>query len=132
MAEIDACKVSKSGRRLWHGKIDPLLNQLLYPSQTYSTPESNVTIDEAMIRFLGRSIDIWKMPGKPIEIGYKFHFLANHGYVWDFWPHSGTKDGYDPLLSDAVQPSVGGLTPTGAMCFHLAIELAYKTMSFNL
>lgn len=132
VAEIDTPKVSESGRRLWHGKIDPPLNQLRYASQTYRTPESNVTIDEAMIRFLGRSIDICKMPGKPIEIGYKFHCLADHGYVWNFWPHSGTKDGYDPLPSNAVQPSGGGLTPTGAMCLHLAMQLPYRTMSFNL
>lgn len=132
IADINTPKISPCGRRLWHNKVDPLLDQLRHASQTYRIPESNVTIDEAMMRFVGRSVDICKMPGKPIEVGYKFHCLADHGYIWDFWPHSGTKDGYDSLPPDATQPSVGGLTPTGAMCLHLAKQLPYTSHAFNI
>ena len=132
VSPLDSPKVLPCGRRLWHGKVDLLLTQLREASQKYRTPQSNITIDEAMIRFMGRSVDICKMPSKPIEIGYKFHCLADHGYVWDFWPQSGTKDGYDPLPPTAIQPTPGGLTPTGAMCLHLAKQLPYQAMAFNL
>lgn len=84
ISEIDAPKVGEGGKRLWHDKVDPLLEKLHQYSQAYRIPQSNVTIDEAMMRFLGRSIDTCKMPGKPIEIGYKFRCLTDHGYVWDF------------------------------------------------
>lgn len=132
IAEIDAPKFTPSGSRLWHGKVDPLLDHLCLASQTYCLPQSNVTIDETIMHFLERSIDIYKMPGKPIEIGYKFHCLADRGYVWDFWPHSGTKDGYYPLSPDATQPVTGSWTPTGAICLHLAKRLPYQTMAFNI
>ena len=128
----DAPKTSPEGHRLWHGKVDPLLDTLRTSSQQYRIPQSNVTVDEAMMRFLGRSVDICKMPGKPIEVGYKFHCLADRGYVWNFWPHSGTKNGYDPLPPIAVRPTPGGLTPTGAMVLYLAKQLPYTTMAFNI
>lgn len=124
ISEIDAPKVGDGGKRLSHSKVDPLLIQLRQSSQVYRIPESNVTIDGAMMRFLGRSIDTCKMSGKPIEIGYKFHCLADHGYVWDF--------GHIPAPSEAVQPEVGGLTPTGTMCLHLAKQLPYTSMAFNI
>jgi len=132
VSPLDLPKVLPCGRQLWHGKVDLLLTQLREASKKYRTPQSNITIDEAMIRFMGRSVDICKMPSKPIEIGYKFHCLADHGYVWDFWPQSGTKDGYDPLPPTAIQPTPGRLTPTGAMCLHLAKQLPYQAMAFNL
>ena len=86
----DAPKTSPEGYRLWHTMVNLLLNVLCPSSQQYHIPQSNVTLDEAMMRFLGRSVDICKMPGKPIEVGYKFYCLADREYVWNFWPHSGT------------------------------------------
>lgn len=42
-----------------------------------------------------------------------------------------TKDRYDPLLSNAVQSIVGGLTLTGAMYLHMGKQLPYKEGCFN-
>lgn len=97
VADIDAPKFTSGPTpwRLWHGKVDPLLQQLWHASQAFRLPQSNVTIDEAMMCFLGCSVDTCKMPGKPIEIGYKFHCMVDCRYVWDFWPQS-RKDSYDP------------------------------------
>ena len=125
-------KTSQKSYQLWHSKVDPLFEVLLCSSQQYRIPQSNVTADETMMRFLGRSEDICKMPEKPIEVGYKFHCLADKGYVWNFWPHTGTKDGYDPLPSTAVKPTPEALTLPGAMVLHLAKQLPYTTIAFNI
>ena len=128
----DAPKTSPEGYRLWHSEVDPLVDVLRTSSQQYRIPQSNITVDEVMMRFLGRFVDICKMPGKPVEVGYKFHYLADKGYVWNFWPHSGTKDGYDPLSPTAVKLTPGALTPTSAMVLHLAKQLPYTTMAFMI
>jgi hypothetical protein len=53
ISHLNAPKVSPTGQQLWHAKVDPLLNQLRFASQQYRIPESNITIDEAMMRFVG-------------------------------------------------------------------------------
>jgi hypothetical protein len=104
--------------RFWHSKVDPILDQLRKSSQRYRTPSTNVAIDEAMIRCTGRSQDTYKMPSKPIEQGFKFHCLADHGYVWDFLPTS------NQAGPDKVDP-VPGLTATGEVVFHLLKKLPH-------
>lgn len=47
-----APKTSPQGKRLWHHKVDPILDQLRESSQSYRIPSSNLTIDEAMISVL--------------------------------------------------------------------------------
>jgi len=94
----DAPKTSPQGERLWHHKVDPILDQLRESSQSYRIPSSNLTIDEAMIRCTGRSADTVKMPNKPIELGFKFHCLANRDYIIDFIPTSNTSK-LDPVPS---------------------------------
>jgi hypothetical protein len=59
-------------------------------------PGSNVTLDEAMILFTGRSIHITKMPNKPISQGYKFCCMAEKSYIWEFHPSSNAVGG-DPV-----------------------------------
>lgn len=46
----------------WNSDIDPLLNQVCREFQQNYVPSSNVTVDEAMILFAGRSIQVTKMP----------------------------------------------------------------------
>jgi hypothetical protein len=103
-------------KRLWHAKVDPVLDQLRKSSKAYRMPSSNVAVDEAMIRCTGRSIDTYKMPSKPIEQGFKFHCLADAGYLYDFLPTS-NKEGLDPV------PTIPGLTPTGCAVYHLVHQL---------
>ena len=86
VAALDAPTHTATGRRLWHSKVDPLLDQLRYSSQHYRMPSTHIAIDECMIWATGRSQDTYKMPSKPIQQGFKFHCLADHGYIWDFHP----------------------------------------------
>lgn len=55
-------------------------------SITYWKPSSNVSIDEAMVRFTGRSKDTVNIPSKPIPVGYKVWVAADSGYFlrWSF------------------------------------------------
>jgi hypothetical protein len=62
------------------------------------------------------------MPSKPIEQGFKFHCLADHGYIWDFHSISNEADP-DPV------PSTDGLTATGEVVYHLLRKLP-STMYF--
>ena len=47
-------------------------------------PGSNVSINEMMIKFQGRSQHIVKMPKKPIKRGYKVWALCERGYLSNF------------------------------------------------
>ena len=100
----------------WHSKVDPLLNHLRYSSQRFRMPSTHIAIDEAMIRCTGRSSDTYKMPSKPIEQGFKFHCLGDHGYIWDFHPTS-NRSGLDPVRH------IPGLTSTGDIVYHLLNKL---------
>jgi hypothetical protein len=53
---------------------------------------------------------------KPIEHGFKFHCLADHGYICHFVPTS-NQAGPDTV------PPVEGLTPTGEIVYHLLTKL---------
>lgn len=107
---------STTGKRLWHSKVDPALEQLRTSSKAYRVISTHLALDECMMRATGRSADTYKMPSKPIEHGFKFHVVADHGYVWDFHPTS-NKEGPDPV------PHIDGLTATGEVVYHLLGKL---------
>ena len=56
------------------------------------------------------------MPSKPIDEGFKFHCIADHGYIYDFLPTS-NQAGPDPV------PHIEGLTATASIVYHLAQQL---------
>ena len=112
----DRPKEAPLGRRLWHGKVGVGLDQLRESSQRYQVPPSHIVMDECMMRATERSPDTYRMPSKPIEQGFKFHCLADHGYIWDFHPTS-NQAGPDRV------PTVNGLTPTGELVYHLLSKL---------
>ena len=58
------------------------------------------------------------MPSKLIERGFKFHCLADHGYMWDFFPTS-NQAGPDTV------PAIGGLSVTGSVVYHLLDTLLH-------
>lgn len=49
IAALDIPKTKAQGKRFWHGKVDPQLNQLHSASQALHLPSSNISIDTAMI-----------------------------------------------------------------------------------
>jgi hypothetical protein len=62
VASLDAEIVDKvAKKRLWHAKVNPVLDQLRESSKALRMPSSNVAVDEAMIRCTGRSVDTYKI-----------------------------------------------------------------------
>jgi hypothetical protein len=74
-------------------KIEPLHTRCLQTFRDYLLPRRELTVDETMVRFKGRST--WKtvIKGKPTPIGYKLYTLASHGYLLRFQVYRG-KGGY--------------------------------------
>lgn len=118
VAHPDAPKETAEGRRLWHSKVDPILDQLKSASQAYRKPSSRISIDEAMIRCAGRSKDTYKMPNKPIDQGFKFHCLANAGFIHDFIPTS-NQCGPDPIAASGFPEVDDVMSMTSRLVFGL-------------
>jgi Transposase IS4 len=67
--------------RPWWEKLDPILPMLRSKCQYYWSPGSNLTVDEVMLKFEGRSSQKTTIPGKPIPVGFKLFALADAGYI---------------------------------------------------
>jgi hypothetical protein len=74
----------------WYIKLDPLASLLCTKFQAYVVLGQNVSFDEMMVPFAGRSKHTIKMPNKPIKEGFKIWALCDHGYLWDFLFYSRT------------------------------------------
>ena len=109
----------------WTYKVELLLEAVHQASMKYYTPRTNVSIDEAMVRFCGHSRDTFKMPNKPIDEGYKAFCLVDCGYVFDF--HFTSRTRKTPGVKDT-----DGLNNTSATVFSLAMSLPYKHQAFTI
>jgi len=107
-------------------KLEPLNSLIRDRYQKYYLPSSNVTVDEMMIRFGGRSHHTNRMPSKPIKERYKVFALCDVGYTYN-WIFVSRSDSFVNLVP---QPD---LTPTGSAVFQLAAVLPYATgLHFNI
>jgi len=79
------------GPIIWYMKLSPLFEYLRAQFKLYCIPASNVSVDEMMKAFYGRSSHTVKMKDKPISKGFKTWSVADHGYVWHFIFHSGSE-----------------------------------------
>lgn len=72
-------------------KLRPMLNILADTFQAAHEPSLQVSVDEAMVRFKGRSSLKHYMPKKPIKLGFKIWCLcdANSGYLQRFQIYTG-------------------------------------------
>jgi hypothetical protein len=68
----------------WYMKLSPLFEVLRYQFQAYVIPGQNVSFDEMMVPFTGRSQHTLRIKNKPISEGFKIWALCDHGYTWDF------------------------------------------------
>jgi len=74
----------------WHTKLDPLASLLRTKFQAYVVLGQNVSFNEMIVPFSGRSKHTLKMKNKPIKEGFKIWALCDHGYLWDFLFYSHT------------------------------------------
>jgi len=81
----------------WYSKLEPLASQLRTKFKAYVVLGQNVSFDEMMVPFSGRSKHTLKMKNKPIKEGFKIWALCDHGYLWDFLFYSRTSGKFIPL-----------------------------------
>jgi hypothetical protein len=74
----------------WHTKLEPLASLLRTKFKAYVVLAQNVSFDEMMVPFSGRSKHTLKMKNKPVKEGFKIWALCDHGYLWDFLFYSRT------------------------------------------
>ena len=74
----------------WHMKLEPLYSLLCTKFQAYVVLGQNVSFDEMMVPFAGRSKHTLKMKNKPVNEGFKIWALCDRGYLWDFLFYSRT------------------------------------------
>ncbi len=65
----------------WHLKLEPLASLLRTKFKAYVILGQNVSFDEMMVPFSGRSKHTLKMKNKLIKEGFKIWALCDHGYL---------------------------------------------------
>jgi len=75
-------------------KIIPFMNTVSIKFRIFYNIDQNITIDESMISFKGRSEYRFYMPMKPIRYGFKLHALTESqtGYCYNFLLDVGKKN----------------------------------------
>ena len=84
------------------GKVQPIIDSLLERFQAVYNLHRDVSVDEAMVAFKGRSTLKQYMPKKPVKWGFKVWMLADGhtGYVSAFKVYTGKK-------GDTVEKGLG-------------------------
>ena len=90
-------------------KVKPWSSHIQDTSAAFWRPSSNISVDEAMVRFTGRSKDIVHLPNKPISVGYKIWVVADSGYFLRWIFHSKDKGpiGYTKSQYPELAPTQG-------------------------
>jgi Transposase IS4 len=65
----------------WWDKLELVFSILREKWTLYWLPSINLTVDEIMLKFEGRTIQKITIPGKPISIGFKIFALEDSGYT---------------------------------------------------
>src|SRR6266542_3407172 len=68
----------------WYSKLNPLATHVRTISQSICIPSSNISIDEMIARFSGRSAYTIRIKNKPTLKGYKILSLCDADYIYAF------------------------------------------------
>ena len=104
-------------------KLEPLISHVRDASKRFYTPSSNVSVDEMMIRFSGRSAHTTRMKNKPIPEGFKIFSLCDAGYTYTFIPTS--------RITPVKVSKILGLTQSACIVNHLVMQLP-KTSNYRV
>lgn len=123
----------------WYKKLSPLYKHInTYIVQGILCAIANVSIDNMMKAFTGRSAHTLKMLNKSIKEGYKMWALADYGYTWHFLWHSRAEGMIKQLsfkqyfnanyhIRTAKFVKVEELSKTASVVLQLAKTLLYQT-----
>ncbi|CAG8749260.1 16797_t:CDS:2, partial [Acaulospora morrowiae] len=107
----------------WYSKVEPLASHIREMSKKLYVPCSQVSVDEMIARFSGRSAHTVRMKNKPTPEGYKILSLCDAGYIYTFIFTSRVEKNTD------IEPVVG-LNETGRLVWHLVKQLPH-TKTFH-
>jgi Transposase IS4 len=68
----------------WWDKLEPVFSILRQKCSFYWIPSTNLTINEIMLKFEGRTTQKITIPGKPIPTGFKIFALGDSGYIYNW------------------------------------------------
>jgi hypothetical protein len=100
----------------WWKKLEPLNSHLRQRSRDLLLPSTNLSIDEMMVSFTGRSRHTVRIPSKPIPVGYKIFAICDNGYTIDWLLTSRTE-------SVAQLTRIPELSPTSSAVIQLCRSL---------
>ena len=97
LADICRCYLNNNEDEIPYGtagynslfKIQPALDIIKKTFSECYRPAKNMSIDEAMVAFKGRTHLKRYLPSKPIQWGFKIWTIAESstGYIWIYWLH---------------------------------------------
>jgi hypothetical protein len=105
-------------------KLEPLSTHIKDISQKHYIPSSNVSVDEMIARFSGRSSHTFRIKNKPTPEGYKIFSLCDAGYTYSFLFLSRT-------LKNPIVNQIPNLNYTSCQVYHLIKQLPLLR-SFNI
>ena len=103
----------------WYSKVEPLASHIRETSKKLYVPCSQVSVDEMIARFSGRSAHTIRMKNKPTPEGYKILSLCDAGYTYTFMFTSRVE-------KNTEIESVVGLNETGRLVWHLVKQLPHS------
>ena len=85
-------------------KVDPVISSLKESFKAVYYPNSQLSVDEAMIPFKGRSSMKQYLPLKPVKRGFKVWAMADalNGYLYDFNVYTGATGEREVALGEKV------------------------------
>ena len=85
-------------------KVDPIISALKQRFKAMYYPHSQLSVDEAMIPFKGRSSMKQYLPMKPVKRGFKVWAMADalNGYLYDFNVYTGATGERETALGEKV------------------------------
>ena len=105
-------------------KLEPLSTHIKDISQKHYIPSSNVSVDEMIARFTGRSSHTFRIKNKLTPEGYKIFSLCDSGYTYSFLFLSRT-------LKNPIVNQISNLNYTSCQVYHLIKQLPLLR-SFNI
>ncbi|GBC01514.1 hypothetical protein RclHR1_42090001 [Rhizophagus clarus] len=109
----------------WYSKVDPLTTHIQTVFKTICILSLNVSIDEMIARFSGRSAYTVRIKNKPTPEGYKIFSLCDAGYTYTF------------IFTSRIQThpeiqQVSDLSKVGNEVYYLTSQLPIEDKSFNI
>jgi hypothetical protein len=111
------------GDSTFYHKVQPLLRHVQEVSRAYYVPKTNVSIDEMIIRFSGRSKHTVRIKGKPTPEGYRILALCDSGYTYAFLPESRIGSNAELPTPHQPLPKDFKLNQTSRKVMHLVDQL---------